>query len=269
MTLLERHKFEEWRHDEWARSMSLDTLNPDRLFACPTTPENSYALSLLGDLTGKRLLDIGCGSGESSVFFAKGGAFVQAVDISREMVDVTRRLAAKYQVNGHLQAVKMAVEDMEFAGGTFDLIYGRDVLHHLDLNLAIPEIHRVLKPGGKAVFTEPLSHNPIIAVYRRLNTDLRTPYERPLTYQSIAAIRGFFRKVHHKEFQLSTLAIFLWFFFIERKHPGEVRYWKKIIEEADSYSRVFALLHSLDEKLFKYLPFLQRYCWITVIELLK
>jgi len=269
MTLLERYKFEEWCHDEWARSMSLDTLNPDRLFACPTTPENSYALSLLGDLTDKRLLDIGCGSGESSVFFAKRGAFVQAVDIAHEMVDVTRRLAAKYQVNGRLQAVKMAVEDMEFADGTFDLIYGRDVLHHLDLNLAIPKIHRVLKLGGKAVFTEPLGHNPIIAVYRRLNKDLRTPYERPLTYQSIAAIRRFFRKVHHKEFQLSTLAIFLWFFFVERKHPGEVRYWKKIIEEADSYSRAFALLHSLDEKLFKYLPFLQRYCWITVIELLK
>lgn len=82
MTLLERYKFEEWCHDEWARSMSLDTLNLDWLFACPTTPENSYALSLLGDLIDKRLLDIGCGSGESSVFFAKRGAFVQAVDIS-------------------------------------------------------------------------------------------------------------------------------------------------------------------------------------------
>jgi len=231
MTLLERYKFEEWCHDEWARSMSLDTLNLDWLFACPITPENSYALSLLGDLIDKRLLDIGCGSGESSVFFAKRGAFVQAVDISHEMVDVTRRLAAKYQVKGRLQAVKMVMEDMEFADGTFDLIYGRDVLHHLDLNLAIPEIHRVLKPGGKAVFTGSLGHNPIIAVYRRLNKDLRTPYERPLTYQSIAAIRRFFRKVHHKELQLSTLAIFLWFFFVERKHPGGVRYWKKLLRK--------------------------------------
>jgi SAM-dependent methyltransferase len=265
----ERLAYESQFHDQWAHEMDLDSLDPERLFSCPTTPENVFSRRRLGDLQGKMLMDLGCGPGESSVGLALAGARVAAVDISPGMLEVARQLAERYGVADRVTTHCMPAEALGFPDAYFDVIYGRDVLHHTNLERSIPEIARVLKPGGMAIFTEPLGHNPIIEVYRRLASVVRTPFEEPLTYSKIRAMRRYFARVEHTEFQFLTLGIFLWFFFGERAHPSKVRYWKKIVVEADRYAPAFRRLQNLDERLFRFLPFLRRYCWNTVIELYK
>ena len=265
----ERLAYESEFHDQWASEISLDSLDPQVLFSCPTTPENVYSIQRLGDLHGKRVMDLGCGAGESSVGLAMAGARVDAVDLSPGMLEVTMKLARRHGVERRITTHCSPGETLDFPDETFDYIYGRDVLHHTDLEKSIPEIARVLKAGRMAIFTEPLGHNPIIKVYRQLARVVRTPYETPLTYKKIKWMEQYFRRVEHKEFQFLTLTIFLWFFFGERANPSKVRYWKKIVVEADRYGPAFRRLQRMDEAIFHVLPFLRRYSWNTVIELYK
>src|SRR6266481_4106050 len=75
-------------YDRYAARLSPELLAPQEVFA-PTCLENLHVLEQFGDLQGKRVLDIGCGQGDTSVFFALGGAEVHALDVSEKMVSVT------------------------------------------------------------------------------------------------------------------------------------------------------------------------------------
>jgi SAM-dependent methyltransferase len=90
---------------------------------------------------------------------------------------------------------------------TFDFVYGNGVLHHVDIDRTVAEARRVLRPGGRCAFIEPLTYNPLIWLYRTLAKDVRTPDEHPL---SIRQIRSVTRALEgdHREFWLSALAIF-------------------------------------------------------------
>ena len=123
--------------------------------------------------------------------------------------------------------------------------------------------------SGVAVFSEPLAYNPLINIYRAMAYNMRTDHEHPLNYNDLTKIKAVFPRMIHKEFQLFTLLIFVWFFIGERLHPNKVRYWKKIIIEAEKYKIAFKFLHSMDCILLKLLPFLRRFCWVTVIKVQK
>jgi ubiquinone/menaquinone biosynthesis C-methylase UbiE len=116
---------------------------------------------LLGDVSGKRVLEYGCGDGRLTVRLARSGAWVSAFDISGSSVELTRRRA---EANGvRVEAVEAAAERLPYADETFDLACGRAVLQHLDVDRARGELQRVLKLGGKAVFAEPLLYGDIEA----------------------------------------------------------------------------------------------------------
>jgi SAM-dependent methyltransferase len=149
--------------------------------------------------------------------------------------------------------------------GEFDAIYGNGVLHHVQLDEAIPELARVMKPDGVGCFIEPLSYNPIIDVYRRLADTVRTPDERPLTFEDIDRMKRSFSQVSHREFWLLSLAIFGKFFLIDRADPSKERYWKKIITDAPANEWWFRHLPALDEQILRLAPPLRRLCWNTVI----
>ena len=63
-------------HDKWASKIDIDVLDVDIYFEGSTCPENRFIMNQLGDIRGKRILDLGCGAGENSVYFKIGRAHV-------------------------------------------------------------------------------------------------------------------------------------------------------------------------------------------------
>jgi len=256
-------------HDRWAHEVDAADLDPVRMAACPTTPETRYALASLGDLPGLRVLDLGCGYGETTVWLALQNARVDAVDVSPGMVEVSRKLSERCGVADRIRFHVSPGESVPFEDAAFDRVFGHDVLHHLDLGRARAEVLRVLKPGGRAVFAEPLGHNPMINLFRDRSPDTRTPDEVPLRFADLRRFGAGFGGASHREFQLTTLSLFLWFYLVERADPNQVRYWKKIIVEADRYRRAFSILNGIDRALMAVIPPARRLCRMTVMVLDK
>ena len=265
----ERHDRERSFHDRWAEEIDPQDLDPVRMATCPTTPETSWAFGALGEVRGKRLLDLGCGYGETTAWLAMQGATVDAIDISSRMIEVARSMTERIGVADRIRFHVGPGESLPFNDGSFDAAFGHDVLHHLDLDRARDEILRVLKPSTRAVFIEPLGHNPVINLFRDLSPETRTPDEAPLRFRDFKRFRAGFSRFRHKEFHLSTLSLFLWFYFIERVDPNKVRYWKKVIVEAERYRRAFGVLNGFDRTLLAILPPLGRFCRMTVLVLEK
>jgi SAM-dependent methyltransferase len=254
-------------HDEWAQTIDPETVLVQEAFEAVTAVENRLILSHIGDVVGRRVLDIGCGSGEAAIYFGLQGARVTALDISGAFLRIVQQLSFKHSTP--VSGIIAPVEFLPFADETFDIVYGNSVLHHVEIVPAMREVHRVLRPGGQAFFIEPLAYNPVINIYRRMAGTMRTPDERPLKFRDLRRLRGLFSKVEHHEFWLLAQLTFVWFFVGMRSHPAHERYWKKIVYDADKIAWMFEPLHHCDQIVLKILPFLKRLCWNTVVLLEK
>jgi ubiquinone/menaquinone biosynthesis C-methylase UbiE len=254
---------EEIFHDEWASSADIDKVMVDEFFEACTAPENRYILKSLGNIEGKKVLDIGCGLGESSVYFAKKGADVVATDISPGMLKVAQKLAAKHNVK--LQTKKSYSNQLDFPDESFDIVYVANLLHHVDIDSTLKEIKRVLKKGGTFVSWDPLAHNPVINVYRKMAMGVRTEDEHPIKMSELQIFKKYFPELTYTTTWLFTLNIFLKFYLIDRVHPNQERYWKKIIVEHKKLEKLYGGLERLDQGILKVFPFMKRYCWNIVI----
>ena len=266
MKLKDIYKVEKEFHDNWAKSLSLDEINFKQAFETITATENRFALSQMLPIKGKHILDIGCGMGDTSIYFGLKGAKVDAVDISPGMISVVKKLASKYKLSRTVKAEVMVAEKLEFPDSTFDFVFGNGLLHHTNHKLTLKEVYRVLKPGGKAFFIEPLAHNFLINVYRKKASDVRTSTEKPLIYKELSNMTTEkFNNRYHKEFHFFTLLIFIWFYIVQKSDPNKERYWKKIIDDSKKIEKGFKILYSLDKVFLKGIPFLRKYCWNTVL----
>jgi ubiquinone/menaquinone biosynthesis C-methylase UbiE len=102
-------------------------------------------------LKGKHLLEIGCGMGYDSLEFLKSGVRVTATDLTENAVRLTRR---HFELEGvQPQDVRTAnALTLPFADNHFDAVWANGVLHATgDTPKAVQEVHRVLKPGGRAI----------------------------------------------------------------------------------------------------------------------
>lgn len=246
-------------HDRWAAAIDVDGICVRDYFEACTAPENRFILQQLGDVRGKYLLDLGCGAGENSVYFAGKGARCVAADYSPGMVEVALQLAQKNGVEVEGRTVNAMA--LDFSDNTFDIVYAANLLHHIpDPKIALQEMHRVLKPGGKACFWDPLKHNPVINVYRRMATEVRTEDEMPLDIKIVDYVRSRFSRVCYDTFWLTSLWIFLKFYLVEKVNPNQERYWKKIIIEQERLKPEYQRLEKIDVVLKK-IPGLKRMCW--------
>jgi SAM-dependent methyltransferase len=100
----------------------------------------------------------------------------------------------------------MNAEALSFASNTFDRVCGTAILHHLDLERALAELRRVLRPGGRAIFLEALGGNPLINWYRRRTPQMRTADEHPLIERELELMALHFDTVRIDRFGFATLA---------------------------------------------------------------
>lgn len=125
----------------------------------------SMASLMLGDLRNQQLLDLGCGMGEESVYFAKLGARVTGIDISEVGVETLKRRAVHHRLP--IRALQMRADPTDLPTASFDRVHGLGILHHVGIDRGLAEVHRLLKPGGIAVFLEPLGNSPGVEAAKR------------------------------------------------------------------------------------------------------
>src|SRR5215216_2276881 len=195
----------------------------------------------------KDVLEYGCGPGYEALFIAKSAFSVTGIDISDTAIEQATEMARQEQIDNATFRT-MDAEAMDFNDESFDLICGMGILHHLDLDKSLREIARTLRPGGKAIFIEPLGHNPIINLYRKITPDLRTEDEHPLLTKDLKLMKSYFNRIepHYFHFHSILAAPF-------RKLPG--------------YRLLLKTFDTVDRALFKLLPFTKKYAWQVVVVL--
>jgi 2-polyprenyl-3-methyl-5-hydroxy-6-metoxy-1,4-benzoquinol methylase len=152
-----------------------------------------FRFQLLGDLRGKRVLDVGCGEGTNAVLLAKLGAQVTGIDISQGSVEICRRRAVLDGVDDRTTFICSPLETVALEAHGFDVIWGDGVLHHLipELPSLMQRLLRWARPGARFVFSEPVSLVPALRRLRAgipIHTDA-TPDERPLQRAEVEIVR--------------------------------------------------------------------------------
>ena len=204
------------------------------------------AFDWLGDLRGKRVLELGCGPGDYTIMLARRGAQVTAVDIAPASLWITRRRAWANRVEAAVRVSRMPAERLAFPAESFDWVVGFGLLHHADPRALAPQVRRVLRPGGRALFREPLGTNPLLQLVRE-----QVPYrhkhrslnEHPLDYGDIRQVGQYFRTSRVREFYLLSM--------ISRAVGDELS---------------FPALWALDEFLIQHCPWLRRWCRYVLVE---
>jgi SAM-dependent methyltransferase len=115
--------------------------------------EKEWHIPAAADFTntdGLKVLEIGCGLGTDGAQFAKAGADYTGVDLTEAAIELARKRFELFGLQGNFQVVD--AEQLTFPDESFDLVYSHGVLHHTpDINASVHEIHRVIRPGGRAI----------------------------------------------------------------------------------------------------------------------
>jgi ubiquinone/menaquinone biosynthesis C-methylase UbiE len=169
-------------------------------------------------IKGKKILELGSGRGEFSIFLSKLGAIVTGIDLGADLVDLAGKISDFNKSN--CQFVVGNICQLPFNKNEFDLVIGNAILHHLPeegVIASLKETNRVLKPGGMALFTEPIENNKLFDFLQNLIPvgSPGTPYyrpsiiqrnkwkeyllnldDRPLTDKELINAKGDFQSVH-------------------------------------------------------------------------
>lgn len=181
---------------------------PNKKLYSVTNLSDAYINSIIKKWKGKKVLDYCCGAGGTSVRLAKAGCDVVGIDISEEEIKIARTRADAGGVLGKCRFVVGDAEHTEFEDESFDCIVCMGVLHHVDLEAAYKEIHRLLKKDGIVLGDEALANNPFFMMYRRRTPHLRTAWETEhiLHVRDIQAAEKYFEKVDIKFFHMAVIA---------------------------------------------------------------
>jgi SAM-dependent methyltransferase len=211
--LLERDLAEVKRSAEEARKTSLTPCEVDRYLNPPADSPYplEYAFHLLGDVRGKTVVDLGCGTGENIVPLAKRGAQVIGIDISPDLI----ALAEQRLKDADLQATLHVGSAYEtgLPSQSVDVIFCMSLVHHLDIALVCQEMKRILTSNGFVVLKEPIRFSKTYGWLRSLlpaHADV-SDYEHPLTPSELGILTECFRASGTRYFRLPFVALALRF----------------------------------------------------------
>ncbi len=198
---------------------------------------------------GKIVLDYGCGNGSHSIEIAKMGTKkVVGIDLSEKSLELAnyKLQTTNYELKNKVEFLKMDCEKMEFPDNSFDVVFDGGTFSSLDINKALPEITRVLKPGGCLIGIETLGHNPLTNLKRKFNklTGKRTVWaaEHILRMEDLKEAQKYFSKVEVHYFHLIS-----WLAFPFLRFPGG----KLLLKVLEFLERPFLKLPFLKKYAFK------------------
>ena len=190
------------------------------------------------------ILDYGCGVGSSTEKVIRfNPKKITGIDISEVSIKKAINKAKELEID-----VEYCVDNCEktkFKNSSFDIVYGMGILHHLQIDKCLDEIHRLLKPNGTLVFIEPLGTNPLINLYRKFTPNSRSKDEHPLIAKDLNYINKKFDKTNIQYYGFLTLLFFPFY-----RKPEK--------------SFFFKILDSIDRNLFK-LKFFRIFAWSVII----
>jgi len=153
------------------QTLEADLVNPARaIYERRRLYQTVLNVLLAESVTGRSVLDYGCGTGDWGLMLAGEGADVTLLDLSPVAIELALRRASVSGVSGHVQGFARDASDLScFRDAQFDLIYASAAVHHtLKYPNALDELLRVLRPGGKLVLAETYGNNRILNSFRRL-----------------------------------------------------------------------------------------------------
>jgi len=207
----------------------------------------------------QRLLDFGCGWGTASMIYAHIGYQVSGFDVCDENIIASRRMAEKYGFSDRTDFSVQTAERLNYPDETFDVVAGIDILHHVEVEPALRETRRVLKPGGIAVFREFL----VVPVFDTLRNsrfgtwlvpndasidDHRTEDEEKLSPNEVEIVKSVFPD--HEFIRFNLLARFRR--FLPNRNPGRP-----------------SKIEQLDQLVFRNVPPMQRFGGDVIMVLRK
>jgi SAM-dependent methyltransferase len=220
-------------------------------------PFEQAILDAIGRTDGRTVLDYGCGDGTLGLHLAgTGAASVTGIDISPAAIGFAQARARLFCPDANVEFMTADVHSTGLPAGSFDVVAGKFVLHHLDFAVAVEEVYRLLAPGGRAVFVETSGLNPVLGAARRHivhrgrfgTVKLGTADEHPLTRADLRLLRDRFpaaavdypnfwlwrvfdRNVLQWRYQLWTRRFRAWDLFVESRVPvlGPLSYYLRIV----------------------------------------
>lgn len=219
-----------------------------KFYSITNSITQAYQQQLLDNSKNSKVIEYGCGKGSYAFKIARNQAeLITGIDISPVAIEVAKQQAVRENLTENIDFQIMNAENLEFAANSYDFICGSGILHHLDLTSAIESITRTLKPTGKAVFLEPLGHNFLINLYRRLTPNIRSQDEHPLLEKDLRAIKSNFKRTKIRYFYLTSLVA-------------------SSIAGKPGFKALLNICESIDNILLK-LPGIRQQAWMVLIEL--
>ncbi len=207
------------------------------------------AFTLSKPLVGRDVLEVGCGIGTDSILLANNGARVFAYDVSEQAIQIAKRRA---KLNGVSDRIIFTVSsDMvsAFPGRQFDVVFSNAVFHHLDIGGLPEKIDKILKPGGKCVFREPVVLANWLGKLRKLirwYPTNPTPYEKPLSKDDLNYIVSHFVNIEMYYFECFSR---IWYLLRSNK--------------------LIDFLHRIDAKMFRKFPVTKVLASVVVVKMEK
>jgi ubiquinone/menaquinone biosynthesis C-methylase UbiE len=160
----------------------------------------------------KKILDYGCGNGVHSTWLAEYGGKVTGIDLSEKSLQIAKERVKARKLEDKIEFLLRDCEDLKFPNNYFDIVFDGGTFSSLDLNKALAEISRVLKPDGFLIGIETLGHNPFTNFKRKINqlTGKRTKWaaEHIFKTDDLKRAEKYFRKIETHFFHLISWIIF-------------------------------------------------------------
>jgi SAM-dependent methyltransferase len=166
-----------------------------------------YAFYLLGNIRGKLVLDLGCGTGQNLIPLARRGARCIGMDISPDLVALARHRLQGSNVTADLRVA--SAYDTGLPDGSIDVIFCIALIHHLDITAVRAEMQRILARDGFIIVSEPVRFS---AGYGRVRAlfpaqEIVSDHEHPLTRNEFTALTESFQVEEARHFRLPLLPL--------------------------------------------------------------